>query len=98
MPIDYFERCMIPLASIVRNLALAEANLFGGNRQACAWMGGGGGGACGVDTVFHTMLDVQSGEVRPCTGLCKVGQELVMLISFLGNGAEVEHRDPRFAK
>ena len=55
------------------------------------------GGACGLDNVFDTMLGVQSGEVRPCD-LCKVGQELVMLISSLGNGAEAEHRGPHFAK
>ena len=31
---------MIPVDSILRNLALAKANLYGGNQRACAWMGG----------------------------------------------------------
>ena len=55
------------------------------------------GRACGVDVVFDTMLGVQGGKVRPCD-LRKVGKELVVHVSWLGNGAEVEHWGPYFTK
>ena len=46
-------------------------------------------GALGFDGVFDSMLGLQSGEVGSCD-LRKVGEELVALISWLGNGAEVQ--------
>ena len=55
------------------------------------------GRACGVDAVFDTMLGVQGGKVRPC-GFRAVGEELVVLVSCLGNGAEVKRRGPCFMK
>ena len=55
------------------------------------------GRAYNLDAVVDTMLGVQGGKVRPCV-LWKVGKELVVLISWLGNGAEVERRGTCFTK
>ena len=53
--------------------------------------------ACGLDKVFDTMLDLQSGNIRPCV-LRKIGEKLVVLISWPGNGTEVERRCPCITK
>ena len=54
-------------------------------------------GVYGLDKVFDSMLGAQGAKDRPC-GLWKVGEELVVLISCVGNGAEVERQGSCFIK